>query len=427
MSDSGGGVFNAKNIFTFFITCVVIVTIWLVGVSGAGAAYARYSASRSDPSSMWYVFPKWIQPNDQWHKWVGYPETFSNVSGYIATSYTTTKANSSMTGVTDPADCMLQCAGETDCVGFILNNKSNTCTLYSSMDGLYPSPTSNVIYSVKGREPEKSYVQNVGKMPAPETPKTLVKGITLGRTDVKVASIVQGTGADAANVTITTSDPHGFDADSTMILYNYGTLIVLGPPAGGTAGAAFSVPITGRTVPSPTTIVFPGTISAPYTASATAASGDVARLSGATSVTKTAQSILFTTSAEHGFAVDDIVGVTGAVPAMMNNVYTVVDVVDTRSFYVDLAVPVSAGQVTLVGSVILTSSLKPFSIKTARGCAEVCSSNTACNAFTFNTATGTVCSQLTRALTGDLVTSVPGTISTYTTEKPSFTDSSQYW
>jgi hypothetical protein len=295
------------------------------------------------------------------------------------------------------------------------------------MDGLFPAASSNVVYAFSGKEPERAYIQNVGKMPPSETPKTLLKGVTLGRTDVKVSSVVQGTGVDAANVTITTSDPHGFAADSTVILYNYGTTIVLGPPTGATAGAPFVVPITGRTIPSTTTIVFPGTISSPYTASALAVVGDVARLSGADSVTKTAQSILFTTTAEHDFAVDDTVGITGAIPAMMNNVYAVSEVVDTRSFYVDLAVTVSAGQVTQVGSAILSSSLKPFSSKTARDCASACSSNTACVAFTFNTATGTVCSQLTRAITGDLVTSVPSTINTYTIEKPTFTSSEQYW
>jgi len=426
MSD-GEGIFSVKNLITGLMICVVLVAIWLAGVSGSASAYIKYNASRRDPSSMWYVFPKWIQPNDKWHDWVGYPETFSNVSAYVPTSFTTTKANSAVKDVIDPADCMLQCAGETDCIGFLLNNKSNTCTLYSSMDGLFPAASSNVVYAFDGKHPERAYVQNVGKMPPSETPKTLLKGVTLGRTDVKVASIVQGTGVDAANVTITTADPHGFAADSTIILYNYGTTIVLGPPTGATAGAPFVVPLTGRTIPSTTTVVFPGTTSSPYTASALAVIGDVARLSGADSVTKTAQSILFTTSAEHEFAVDDTIGVTGAIPAMMNNVYTVSEVVDTRSFYVDLAVPVSAGQVTQVGSAILSSSLKPFSSKTARDCASACSSNTACVAFTFNTATGTVCSQLTRAITGDLVTSVPSTINTYTIEKPTFTSSEQYW
>lgn len=425
MSD-GEGVFSVKNIVSVFMVCVLLIAVWLAGVSGAGAAYAKYSASRRDPTSMWYVFPKWIQPNDKWHDWVGYPETFSNVSAYVPTSVTTTKANSSMKDVTDPAECMLQCAGETDCIGFILNNKSNTCTLYSSMDGLFPAATSNVVYAISGKEPERAYIQNVGKMPPLETPKTLLRGVSLGRNDVKVSSVVQGTGVDAANVIITTADPHGFAADSTVILYNYGTNIVLGPPIGATAGSPYSIPITGRVIPSTTTIMYPGTVSASYNVAITAGE-DVARLSGADSVTKTAQSILFTTSAEHGFSVDDPVGITGSTIALFNNVYSVAAVVDPRSFYLDLATVTTAGQMTVTGSVTLTSTFKPFSAKTVMDCASACSSNTACLAFTYNTGTGTMCSQLSRAITGDLVTSAPGTINTYTTEKPTFTSSEQYW
>ena len=438
MADSSSYI---KPILTIVITIALLVAIWLLGISGSAAAYARYSSDRSDPGSLWYTFPKWIQPNDSWHKWTGYPETFANVSSYIATSFSTTKANSSMTGVTDETDCMLRCAGEEDCVGFIRNTKSNTCTMYASVDGLFPSTSSNVFYTVKGKEPSKLYTADVGKTPTPPTSVTLSSGVTFGRSDITVDKIenvaavaASGTvGTDGyiaavpASVKITTVEPHGLDTETSLILYNYTGAITIGSTASA-PGATSVIPkgsaTNGRVLPTETTIQFPGSISAQWTRTAGVLP---ALLSTADSITKSGTSISFTTSSDHSFEVGQNISVTGAVPTSpFTNVFVITDVPDTRIFYVDLGTPITAGtKTTAPGSCALTSAFKPFSSKTAFNCATACTSNASCVSFIFDT-TGTLCSQLSSEVASGTPIAAP-TKTIYTVNTPTFTDSAQYW
>jgi hypothetical protein len=109
------------------IVLAICTALWLGPVSAIGSAMAKYVSDRGDSSSFWYDFPKWIQPNDAWHKWVGYPEKFSNVAGFITVGSIVSETLTNKSVKT----CMLECAGKKeDCLGFQYD-KSNTCTLFS--------------------------------------------------------------------------------------------------------------------------------------------------------------------------------------------------------------------------------------------------------------------------------------------------------
>ena len=411
---------SVKPILTLLLVGIVCTVIWLVVVSGSAAAYAKYAASRSDSSSIWYTFPNWIQPNKKWHDWAGYPEAFSNIAGYIPTVMTKTKQNADQKSKTIDTDCMLACAGESDCIGFLFDIGANVCTLYSSLDNLMPSPSSNVVYSVIGKEPTTMYVQNVGKQPSPPQAVSVTSAITMGSSDIAIASI----SGDGKTTTVTTVTAHGLSVTSPITIYNTNIIFA----TGGTP-SIFSVSSTGLTIPSTTTFTFPSM----YNGSVTYVAGS-ATLPGMinTSATPTtgAASIQFTTGTNHGFTAGQTVGVsamTATTATLFNNTFTISSVPSPLIFNVTIS-GTTPGQRATGGNVSLVSALSPMTVTDATGCATACSSNTSCLAFMFNTGatgSGTNCAQLTNAITGDLVTTA--SIDTYTLSVPKLTDSSQYY
>lgn len=396
----------------------VLVVLYLTAVSGGMATYIKYNPDKGNSSSYFYNFPSWILPNKYWHDFVGYPESFSNIAGYVPTITTPTKNGSVNKKITLATDCMLLCAAQDDCTGFLLDKGSNTCTLYSSVDKLFPVPLSNVVYSLKGKEPASMYVSNTGKMPKPFTPMNLTKAMTFNPGDVRIKSV---TGA-AGTVTVETFDPHGLDTSSTIILYNIPTIVF---NSGASASVPYPVSTTGLTVPTTTTITFPST----YTGTSTWTQNDTnpARICVSSTQSQAARSILFTTSTAHTFTTGQTVAITGMTGAtLFNNVFTITDTTDT-TFTVSIS-GTSLAQSATGGSALITSALKPFKLTTgqnARDCASVCTSNASCLAFTFDSSSLT-CSQITFGI-DDTITASPTTLSLYTTGTPVLADSETYY
>jgi len=243
---------NPQLLLQVFMFAVVCIVIWLVGVGGVASAVAKYSADRKDRTSIWYTFPKWIQPNDAWHKWVGYPEQYSNVMGYYPLITSDTKAGTTKSNISDPKKCMLECAGESDCVGFLLNTKSNTCSLYSSIEDLFPSPSSNVVYGKQDKLPSSMYVLNALKVPAAETAIGILRAFVYNKSDLRIKSIT-GTGAVT---TVETFESHNID--TTMPLYVYKTGITNFSAAQGST-SYYAIPAAGRTVTDTTFTFTPST------------------------------------------------------------------------------------------------------------------------------------------------------------------------
>lgn len=162
-----------------------------MAISYMVGAIIKYQGSRSDAGSMWYKFPKWLFPNKKIHDWVGYPATFSVAENQMVTTAEFIKELSNVT----PEDCMLGCAGEKDCVGFIQQRTAtgNNCTLVSFMDGLTPS-TSNSIYIVDGLTEIDKYEKYDFKVP----PVPVA---------IPISSIVVPTLSNLATVTTTTVHP----------------------------------------------------------------------------------------------------------------------------------------------------------------------------------------------------------------------------
>jgi len=184
----------ARTIFVIVLYIILGLFIWMVIASGIQSALIKYTADRSDPSSKWYNFPSWIQPNDMWHNYVGYPNSYSNVIGYVATYTSQVKRDSRLTKVS-PADCMLACAGlKEECMGFLFNTTSNTCTLYEEFDGLVPSDSSNVMFVVEGSEPTKQYTKSLSNVMQLAT--------------ATIATLKVDTTTNVA--TVTTTAAHGF-------------------------------------------------------------------------------------------------------------------------------------------------------------------------------------------------------------------------
>jgi hypothetical protein len=155
-----------KDILTNVVFAIIVYVIVCLCVS----LYARFVSDRGDPSSMWYKFPKWIQPTKFWKKMVGVTTgTYSYTASSIAIS-TTAITDGTQSNVT-VADCILACeAAAPDCVGFQYNKSSNTCYLSSLIDGIIPSDSSNVMYYVDGEGPTKQYMETTGKLPAVPVP-----------------------------------------------------------------------------------------------------------------------------------------------------------------------------------------------------------------------------------------------------------------
>jgi len=410
MSASGGPGPYLKLGMTLLVIVIVVLSIWFGLVSGVGSAYAKFGADRTNATSMFYVFPKWIQPNKKWHDWVGYPENFSNIAGFVPTISTPIPQNSKIKDVTDDTECMLSCAAESKCKGFLYSNISKTCTLYTSIGTLFPTESSNVIYSVVGSETTSMYTKNAGKMPAPFPTYTLTNGKTMGITDFALTSLMCGTGL----CTGTTAAPHGLTISSNVTIYNYGTIAL-----GTTSTVPYTVTPGTLLVPSSTTFTFPST----YTGGVSGQT--IAMVNTAPVASVAADSILFNTTGAHGYSVGNIVKTTG-LTGVFSNSFTIQSVPSATSFVVNLLPTAPLGTTSTGGSVSLSFTLPPFVTKDgALQCATACSSNTTCVAFSFDTSLN--CGQITDLNPDPLIAATSTSSDLYTTSTPTFTASSQYW
>lgn len=200
-------IFIAKTIGGLAITGGLLLLIY-IAISYLVGVIIKFQSSRSDTASMWYRFPKWLFPNDKIHDWVGYPATFSVAENQTVTTATSLKGLSNVT----PADCMLECAGETDCVGFIQQRTAtgNNCTLVSFMDGMAPS-TSNSVYIVDGLTDILKYDKYDLKVPAVPA-------------DIPISSIVVPTLSNLA--TVTTTIAHPFTTGQTVNISSNGSNVI---------------------------------------------------------------------------------------------------------------------------------------------------------------------------------------------------------
>lgn len=227
---------SLKGIIVNVVFAIALYVIVCLLVS----LYARFVSDRGDPSSMWYKFPKWIQPASFWKKTVGITtSSYSYTANSIAVS-TTAITDGTQSNVT-VADCILACeAAAPDCVGFLYNTSSNTCYLSSLIDGIIPSDSSNVMYYVDGEGPTKQYTATAGKLPAAPVPisisalsiptATNVATFTTTTHTFKTGNMVTIAGAGAANgsnlITVT---------DSTHFTMPYKVTSDFTGTAGGTA------------------------------------------------------------------------------------------------------------------------------------------------------------------------------------------------
>lgn len=227
---------SVKNLLINVMFAIVVYVIVCLCVS----LYARFVSDRGDPSSMWYKFPKWVQPAKFWKNTVGVTaSTYSYTPSSIAVSMTAiTNGTQSNVAV---ADCILACeSAAPDCVGFLYNKSSNTCYLSSLIDGIIPSNSSNVMYYVDGEGPTKQYTETTGKLPAIPVPisisaisiptATNVATFTTTTHGFKTGNMVTIAGAGIANgsnlITVT---------DSTHFTFPYPVTTDFTGTAGGTA------------------------------------------------------------------------------------------------------------------------------------------------------------------------------------------------
>ena len=183
-----------------FAIAVYVIVCLLVSL------YARFVSDRGDPSSMWYKFPKWVQPASFWKKTAGIEtSSYSYTASSIAVS-TTAITDGTQSNVT-VADCILACeAAAPDCVGFQFNTTSNTCYLSSLIDGIIPSDSSNVMYYIDGEGPTKQYTATPGKLPATPVP-------------ISISSISIPTATNVATFTTTT---HTFQTGNMVTIVGAG-------------------------------------------------------------------------------------------------------------------------------------------------------------------------------------------------------------
>ena len=229
-----------KNLLINVMFAIAVYVIICLCVS----LYARFVSDRGDPSSMWYKFPKWVQPASFWKKTFGLERsTYSYTPSSIAVS-TTAITDGIMSNVT-VSDCILACeAAAPDCVGFRYNTSSNTCYLSSLIDGIIPSNSSNVMYYVDGEGPTKQYIETTGKLPGAPVAisisalsiptATNVATFTTTTHTFKTGNRVIITGAAAANgsniITVTDSThftmPYNVTADFTGVAGGTATLVL---------------------------------------------------------------------------------------------------------------------------------------------------------------------------------------------------------
>ena len=189
MSIIGGIVFA---VFIYFLVCL------------GTTMYARFVSDRGSSSSMWYKFPKWVQPASFWKDTFDItPGTYSYTPNTIALSAATTET---MSNVSSVDDCMLACEGaDDDCIGFRYDPTSNTCYLASTLDGIMPVTNSNVMYYVDGGEPSKQYFVTAGKGPATPQP-------------ISISAISIPTATNVATFTTTTN--HSFVSGNRVLMLN---------------------------------------------------------------------------------------------------------------------------------------------------------------------------------------------------------------
>lgn len=144
----------------FFIYILVAGSITLV-------LYTRVGQGK--PSGFWYtdrdklkkyIFKSWID-------WAGSPSTFSyfpQAAGLGASTVYKTLSNAAT------SNCMINCEsansrGKTPkCVGFDFEKgTSNTCTLYSVMDGIITAPDGNTLYFIDGLDTARQYIPYADK------------------------------------------------------------------------------------------------------------------------------------------------------------------------------------------------------------------------------------------------------------------------
>lgn len=228
-----------ESLKSILINVVFAVAVYII-ICLCVSLYARFVSDRGDPSSMWYKFPKWVQPASFWKKTVGIEtSTYSYTPSSIAVS-TTAITDGTVSNVT-VSDCILACeAAAPDCVGFRYNTSSNTCYLSSLIDGIIPSTSSNVMYYIDGAGPTKQYIETSGKLPGAPVPisisaisiptATNVATFTTTTHTFKTGNLVTIAGAGAANgsnlITVT---------DSTHFTMPYKVTTDFTGAAGGTA------------------------------------------------------------------------------------------------------------------------------------------------------------------------------------------------
>jgi hypothetical protein len=189
------------------LTVIIIYVIICICVS----LYIRFVSDRSDPTSMWYAFPKWVQPAKQWKKLAGIEVgSYSFIPSSLALSYITVPGSDSvLSNVTSVNDCMLACEGKApECIGFSFNTISNTCSLASMLDGVIPSESSNVLYYSDVSPPLKQYFIVPQKIPATPVP-------------INFSSVSIPTSTNVA--TVTTSTDHGFKTGHYVTTTGYGS------------------------------------------------------------------------------------------------------------------------------------------------------------------------------------------------------------
>jgi hypothetical protein len=163
-------------LFLVYLVIAGIITLVLWGRVGQG-----------DPKGFWYTdrdkLKKYIFKS--WINWAGSPSTFSYLSTpafAVSSTVYKTFSNASV------RNCMLQCEsansrGKTaKCVGFdFLERASNTCTLYSSMDGIVATPVGNTLYFIDGLDTAREYVPYGDKtMPTLESSNIIGTSTDLG-------------------------------------------------------------------------------------------------------------------------------------------------------------------------------------------------------------------------------------------------------
>lgn len=128
---------------------VTLGVLYMIVAGGFTLAYYTRTGAGTKNGTWYQDRKKWIPKS--WLNWAGYPAVFSNISGVKPTSTSVYKTLTNQT----VSQCMLACDGANDrsttnCGAFTYNPTSNTCTMYSGVNGLISNTTSNVLYFISG-------------------------------------------------------------------------------------------------------------------------------------------------------------------------------------------------------------------------------------------------------------------------------------